>query len=62
MIFTLILVANSISNSNKLKGIKSKINIPDGFYYVGGDIDSGVVISDNKKDEFKELSISIYLN
>lgn len=53
MIFTLILVANSISNSNKLKGIKSKIKIPDGFYYVGGDIDSGVVISDNKKDEFK---------
>lgn len=53
MIFTLILVANSISNSNKLKGIKSKIKIPDGFYYVGGDIDSGVVISDNKNDEFK---------
>lgn len=53
MIFTLILVVNSISNSNKLKGIKSKIKIPDGFYYVGGDIDSGVVISDNKSDEFK---------
>ena len=53
VIFTLILFVNSVNNKNKLKDIKSKIKIPDGFYYVGGDIDSGVVISDSKQDEFK---------
>ena len=53
MIFVIILVGNSIKNSNKLKEIKSNIKIPDGFYYVGGDINTGVIISDNKKDQFK---------
>ena len=36
-----------------MKEVKSKITIPKGFYYVGGDIDTGVVISDNQADEFK---------
>ena len=47
------LLISSIKNKNKLKSIISKVKIPEGFYYVGGDIDTGVVISDNKNDEFK---------
>lgn len=53
LIFALTLLFNSIKNNQKLKQIKSQISIPNGFYYVGGDIDTGVVISDNKLDEFK---------
>lgn len=53
LIFTLILLINGIGNKSKLKEITSQIKIPDGFYYVGGDIDTGVVISDDKQDEFK---------
>ena len=49
----LILLFNSLKHRNKLKEVKSKITIPKGFYYVGGDIDTGVVISDNQADEFK---------
>ena len=59
MIFVIILVGNSIKNSNKLKEIKSNIKIPDGFYYVGGDINTGVIISDNKKDQFKGESFNV---
>lgn len=46
----------SYNNSKKRITIKNKesqneyINIPEGFYYVGGTIDTGVVISDNKDD------------
>lgn len=53
LIFALTLMINGIKNKSKLKDISSKIKIPEGFYYVGGDIDTGVVISDNKSDEFK---------
>lgn len=52
-IFFIIMLLNNIKNNDKLKNIKSQIEIPDGFYYVGGDLDSGIVISDNKKDLFK---------
>lgn len=52
-VFTLIFVSDSIKKSSKLKKISSIIPIPDGFYYVGGEVDTGVVISDNKKDQFK---------
>ena len=53
LIFTLVLLINGIRNKSKLKEITSQIKIPEGFYYVGGEIDKGVVISDNKQDEFK---------
>lgn len=53
VIFTLVWFVDSVKNKNNLKDIKSKIKIPEGFYYVGGEIDTGVVISDNKQDEFK---------
>ena len=53
LIFAFIILINSMNNRNKLKEISSKITIPEGFYYVGGDINNGVVISDNKEDEFK---------
>ena len=53
MSVTLIWFIDSIKNKNKLDSIKANIKIPEGFYYVGGDIDSGVIISDNKQDEFK---------
>lgn len=53
LIFALTLMINGIKNKSKLKKITSEIKIPEGFYYVGGDIDTGVVISDNKEDEFK---------
>lgn len=61
LIFTSILLYDSVKNIKQLKKIRSSINIPSGFYYVGGDIDTGVVISDNKNDElkgtkFKDLS------
>ena len=56
LIFTSILLYDSIRNIKKLKKISSSINIPEGFYYVGGDIDTGVVISDNKNDELKGTS------
>lgn len=35
------------------------IKIPDGFYYVGGDLSTGIVISDNKVDENKGTSYDI---
>lgn len=47
---------NVISESNANNNVtyktinNSKIPIPDGFYYVGGEENTGVVISDNKKD------------
>lgn len=53
VIFTIFLIFNSIKNKKQLSKISSNIPIPDGFYYVGGNIDTGVVISDNKEDEFK---------
>ena len=56
LILTSILLYDSIRNIKKLKKISSSINIPEGFYYVGGDIDTGVVISDNKNDELKGTS------
>ena len=34
-------------------GLNNTIPIPKGFYYVGGNLDSGVVISDNIKDQNK---------
>jgi hypothetical protein len=49
-ILTLIYIMSKI---NKLKEITSSIKIPDGFYYVGGDINTGIIISDSEKDEFK---------
>lgn len=51
--FAFIIIFSSIKHKTDIKEIKSKITIPDGFYYVGGDIDSGVVISDSQADEFK---------
>ena len=53
LIFTLVLLINGIRNKSKLKEITSQIKIPEGFYYVGGEIDTGIVISDDKQDEFK---------
>ena len=53
LIFTLVLLINGIRNKSKLKEITSQIKIPEGFYYVGGKIDTGVVISDDKQDELK---------
>lgn len=53
LVFVLIWFIDSIKGKNKINNIKANIKIPDGFYYVGGDINTGVVISDNKKDEFK---------
>lgn len=53
LIVAFMLLLNSIKNTRKFKRINSDIKIPEGFYYVGGDIDTGVVISDNKDDEFK---------
>ena len=53
IVFTLMFMLNTIKKSNKLKSISSSVPIPDGFYYVGGEVDTGVVISDNKEDEFK---------
>ena len=35
---------------------KEVITIPNGFYYVGGSINTGVVISDNAEDENKGVS------
>lgn len=55
LIFALTLMISGIKNKSKLKNISSKIKIPEGFYYVGGDIDTGVVVSDNKSDEFKGI-------
>ncbi len=39
-------------------GLNNTIPIPVGFYYVGGNLESGVVISDNEKDanKYKDLS------
>lgn len=51
--FTIFLIFNSFKNKKELNKISSNIPIPDGFYYVGGEIDTGIVISDNKEDEFK---------
>lgn len=51
--FTIVLVINIIKNTKKLDKITSDVKIPDGFYYVGGEINKGIVISDNKEDEFK---------
>ena len=31
---------------------KTKVPLPERFYYVGGDIDSGIVISDNEQDAY----------
>lgn len=51
-----------ISNQIKLNKIKAQITIPDNFYYVGGDVESGVVISDSKKDQFKGTSYNVINN
>ena len=57
IILIFMIIYNNINikkdNINKQEQISSKIKIPNGFYYVGGDIETGVVISDNKNDEFK---------
>lgn len=53
LIITLILSFYSKKNRFSLKNEDGKteyINIPEGFYYVGGTINSGIVISDNKDD------------
>lgn len=38
------------------------VPIPDGFYYVGGEIDTGVVISDDPDDEYKGDSHEVAQN
>ena len=38
---------------------KENIVIPKGFYYVGGTLDSGIVISDNKEDENKGTDYNV---
>ena len=38
------------------------VPIPGGFYYVGGNLDTGIVISDDKDDENKGDSFAIALN
>lgn len=55
VIFTLFIFINYFKNLNTLKKINSEITIPKGFYYVGGEINTGIVISDNKNDEFKGI-------
>ena len=59
LIFAFTLMIDGIKNKSKLKAISSKIKIPEGFYYVGGDIDNGIVISDNKRDEFKGIEYKV---
>ena len=57
-IFFILLIICVFSSDNSKKRItikneesqKEYINVPEGFYYVGGTIDTGVVISDNKDD------------
>ena len=41
---------------------KEYIVLPNGFYYVGGSINTGVVISDNLEDENKGVSHEAALN
>ena len=41
---------------------KEYINIPNGFYYVGGTIKTGIVISDNVEDQNKGESYENSLN
>lgn len=55
LIIILMILINFLKNQNKIKEIQSKVPIPEGFYYVGGDIDTGVVISDEKKDKLKGI-------
>lgn len=62
------LFVDSIFYKNKVK-IKDEvskkneyINVPEGFYYVGGTIDTGIVISDNKEDEKKGTDYDTTLN
>lgn len=56
LVFMIILLIVSFNKSgDKIsieneKGKKEYINIPDGFYYVGGTKNSGVIISDNEDD------------
>src|SRR5574344_2393064 len=67
ILFTYIM--NFINRKYKKVNIKNENNkresiiVPDGFYYVGGTNDSGIVISDNKEDENKgtEYNTSIQL-
>lgn len=41
---------------------KEYINIPNGFYYVGGTINTGIVISDNSEDQNKGTDYETSLN
>ena len=54
IILIILLINNKSSNSIKNIGKKKKkdnVKIPDGFYYVGGSAEDGLVISDDKSDE-----------
>lgn len=44
---------NSSSKYKSKTELEEKFLIPKGFYYVGGTVESGIVISDNKEDENK---------
>lgn len=64
LIVLLIISFNSTKNRISIKNENRKkehINIPDGFYYVGGTINSGIVISDNKEDYNKGTDYDISL-
>ena len=46
------LIDNIVKNeNNNIKEYHNGVPIPKGFYYVGGEKDTGLVISDNKSDE-----------
>lgn len=56
--FILKYMINYKKNKVELESLNLQVKIPDGFYYVGGEINTGIVISDNKSDEFKGVEFN----
>lgn len=58
VLFIIKYLINNKKNKVELESLNLQVKIPDGFYYVGGEINTGIIISDNKSDEFKGVDYS----
>ena len=52
-------LVNLMDDMLKNEDVEKDVVIPDGFYYVGGTIDTGIIISDNEEDSNKGDSYEI---
>ena len=53
--------SSSLKNDTKVKAVLTgNVVIPTGFYYLGGTLDSGVVISDNANDNINNENVTGY--